>query len=103
MEPVLQVALDHMHLKRALLAAKEAVDGGADWLEAGTPLVKSEGIEVVRQLKKTFPGKTIGADLKTLDTGAFEAEIATMTGAEVITVLGGTDAARELSARLICL
>ena len=42
MEPVLQVALDHMHLKRALLAAKEAVEGGADWLEAGTPLVKSE-------------------------------------------------------------
>src|SRR5947209_20014645 len=45
MEPVLQVALDHMHLKRALLAAKEAVEGGADWLEAGTPLVKSEGME----------------------------------------------------------
>src|SRR5213594_1750100 len=66
MEPVLQVALDHMHLKRALLAAKEAVDGGADWLEAGTPLVKSEGIEVVRQLKKSFPGKTIVADLKTM-------------------------------------
>src|SRR3989449_404458 len=72
MEPVLQVALDHMHLKRALLAAKEAVDGGADWLEAGTPLVKSEGIEVVRQLKKSFPGKTIVADLKTMDTGAVE-------------------------------
>ncbi len=43
MEPVLQVALDHMHLKRALLAAKEAVEGGADWLEAGTPLVKLRG------------------------------------------------------------
>ena len=44
MEPVLQVALDHMHLKRALLAAAEAVEGGADWLEAGTPLIKSEGM-----------------------------------------------------------
>src|SRR2546422_845980 len=64
MEPVLQVALDHMHLKRALLAAKEAVEGGADWLKAGTPLVKSEGMEVVRQLKKSFPGKTIVAALK---------------------------------------
>src|SRR5437867_1217039 len=58
MEPVLQVALDHMHLKRALLAAKEAVDGGADWLEAGTPLVKSEGIEVVRQLRKAVAAAT---------------------------------------------
>src|SRR2546428_8946029 len=85
MEPVLQVALDHMHLKRALLAAKEAVDGGADWLEAGTPLVKSDGLEVVRQLKKSFPGKTIAADLKTMDTGAFEVEIAAKARADAIT------------------
>ena len=44
MEPVLQVALDFMHLRRALQAAKEAVEGGADWVEAGTPLIKSEGV-----------------------------------------------------------
>src|SRR5437667_967994 len=93
MEPVLQVALDHMHLKRALLAAKEAVEGGADWLEAGTPLVKSEGIEVVRQLKKSFPGKTIVADLKTLDTCAFEFEIAAKAGADVVTDMGVKDEA----------
>src|SRR5207247_1667452 len=52
MEPVLQVALDHMHLKRALLAAAEAEQGGADGLEAGTPLIKSDGMEVVSQLEK---------------------------------------------------
>src|SRR2546421_1020608 len=98
MEPVLQVALDHMHLKRALLAAKEAVEGGADWLEAGTPLVKSEGMEVVRQLKKSFPGKTIVADLKTMDTGAFEVEIAAKAGADVITVMGVRDDATILEA-----
>src|SRR3989442_59727 len=98
MEPVLQVALDHMHLKRALLAAKEAVDGGADWLEAGTPLVKSEGIEVVRQLKKSFPGKTIVADLKTMDTGAFEVEIAARAGADVSPVRGVRDDATILEA-----
>src|SRR6058998_3610808 len=98
MEPVLQVALDHMHLKRALLAAKEAVEGGADWLEAGTPLVKSEGMEVVRQLKKSFPGKTIVADLKTMDTGAFEVEIAAKAGADVITVMDVTDDATILEA-----
>src|SRR2546422_11057408 len=98
MEPVLQVALDHMHLKRALLAAKEAVEGGADWLEAGTPPVKSEGMEVVRQLKKSFPGKTIVADLKTMDTGAFEVEIAAKAGADVITGMGVTDDATNLEA-----
>ncbi len=98
MEPVLQVALDHMHLKRAMLAATEAAEGGADWLEAGTPLIKSEGIEVVRQLKKSFPGKTIVADLKTMDTGAFEVEIAVKAGADVVTVMGVTDDATILEA-----
>ena len=98
MEPVLQVALDHMHLKRALLAAAEAVQGGADWLEAGTPLIKSEGMEVVRQLKKSFPGTTIVADLKTMDTGAFEVEIAAKAGADVVTVMGVTDDATILEA-----
>src|SRR5207245_10094422 len=98
MEPVLQVALDHMHLKRALLAAKEAVEGGADWLEAGTPLVKSEGIEAVRQLKKSVPGKTIVADLKTMDTGACEVEIAAKAGDDVVTVVGGTGDATILEA-----
>src|SRR5213082_1019878 len=98
MEPVLQVALDHMHLKRALLAAAEAVQGGADWLEAGTPLIKSEGMEVVRQLKKSVPGTTIVADLKTMDTGAFEVEIAAKAGADVVTVMGVTDDATILEA-----
>src|SRR2546426_10784195 len=98
MEPVLQVALDHMHLKRALLAAKEAVEGGADWLEAGTPLIKAEGMEGVRELKKSFPGVTIVADLKTMDTGAFEGEIAAKAGADVITVMGVTSDATILEA-----
>src|SRR5919198_5518237 len=98
MEPVLQVALDHMHLKRALLAAKEAVEGGADWIEAGTPLIKSEGMEAVRALRKACPGRTIVADLKTMDTGAFEVEIAAKAGADVITVMGVTDDATILEA-----
>lgn len=38
MKPVLQLALDFVDLKRALKVAREAVAGGMDWLEAGTPL-----------------------------------------------------------------
>ncbi|HEY4704230.1 MAG TPA: 3-hexulose-6-phosphate synthase, partial [Thermoplasmata archaeon] len=91
MNPVLQVALDFMHARRALQAAKEAVEGGADWIEAGTPLVKSEGVEVVRQLRRAFPDKTIVADIKTMDTGALEVEIAAKAGANVITIMGVTD------------
>lgn len=98
MEPVLQVALDFMHLKRAIQSAKEAVEGGADWIEAGTPLIKSEGIESVRELKKAFPGKSIVADLKVMDTGALEVEIAAKAGADVITVMGVTDDATIVEA-----
>lgn len=84
----LQIALDEVNLDRALQYAKEAVAGGVEWIEAGTPLVKSEGLEAVRALKKAFPDKTIVADMKTMDTGAFEVEIAAKAGADVVGILG---------------
>ena len=40
--PTLQVALDLLEIDRAVEIAEEAVRGGADWIEAGTPLIKSE-------------------------------------------------------------
>jgi 3-hexulose-6-phosphate synthase / 6-phospho-3-hexuloisomerase len=89
--PVLQVALDFENLSRALEAAREAVEGGADWLEAGTPLLKSEGLDAVRELKKSFPRQRIVADMKVMDTGAFEVEIAAKAGADLVTVLGAAD------------
>lgn len=88
MEPVLQVALDMMQLKRSIGIAQEAVEGGADWIEVGTPLIKSEGTEAVRTVKRTFPGHKIIADTKTMDTGAFEVEIMAKAGADIVTVLG---------------
>ncbi len=63
MRTILQVALDLLNEHRALAIAKDSVKGGADWLEAGTPLIKSEGMEVVRKLKELFPDKV---DLKFL-------------------------------------
>ena len=89
--PVLQVALDFENLSRALPAAREAVEGGADWVEAGTPLIKSEGLDAVRQLKKAFPQHRVVADMKVMDTGAFEVEIAAKAGADLVTILGAAD------------
>jgi 3-hexulose-6-phosphate synthase / 6-phospho-3-hexuloisomerase len=86
--PVLQIALDEVNLDRALQYAREAVAGGADWVEAGTPLIKAEGLEAVRALKKAFPGRTVVADMKTMDTGAFETEVAAKAGADVVGILG---------------
>ena len=91
MKPILQVALDLINGHRAIQIAKEAIEGGADWLEAGTPLIKSEGLEIVRKLKREFPDKTIVADMKTMDTGALEVEIASKAGADVVCILGVAD------------
>ncbi len=91
MKPVLQVALDFMNLPRAMKVAEAAVKGGADWIEAGTPLIKSEGLEAVRSLKKAFPNHIIVADLKTMDVGGLETEMAGKAGADVVTVLGVAD------------
>jgi len=88
MKLVLQVALDFLNLGRALKIAEATVAGGADWLEAGTPLIKSEGLDSVRALKKNFPGLPIVADLKIMDGGRIEAEAAFKAGASVVCVLG---------------
>ncbi|MEM2838690.1 MAG: 3-hexulose-6-phosphate synthase [Thermoplasmata archaeon] len=88
MTPILQVALDLLQGDRALQIAREAVAGGADWIEAGTPLIKSEGMEIVRKLKKEFPDKTIVADLKTMDVGALEADMAARSGADIVVIMG---------------
>lgn len=88
MSIILQLALDFLDLPRALDVAAEAVLGGVDWLEAGTPLIKSEGLEAVRQLKRRWPDHTIVADLKTMDAGRFEMESAAKAGARVAGVLG---------------
>ena len=88
MKPIIQVALDFDELPRAIKLAHEAVEGGADWLEVGTPLLKSEGMEAVRRLRKEFPGRKIVCDTKTMDAGRAEMEMAAKSGANVAIVMG---------------
>ncbi len=88
MNPVLQLALDYPDLKRAMILAREAVAGGIDWLEIGTPLIKSEGLNAVRQIRAAFPNLTLVADMKVADAGRLETECAAKSGADIISVLG---------------
>ncbi|MDD1681433.1 MAG: orotidine 5'-phosphate decarboxylase [Methanoregula sp.] len=88
---ILQVALDLLDMKRALQIAQESLDGGADWIEAGTPLIKSEGIGAVRQLRDRFRKATIVADMKVADTGAIEVEMAAKAGADIVCILADAD------------
>jgi len=94
--PPLQIALDLVDLPRAVKIAEEAVKGiisetediSKAWVEAGTPLVKSEGMNAIRELRNRFPGHTICADMKTMDAGAAEIEMAAKAGANVVFILG---------------
>jgi 3-hexulose-6-phosphate synthase/6-phospho-3-hexuloisomerase len=97
-------------LPRALQVAEEALAGGADWLEAGTPLIKSEGLEALRQLKSRWPDRVIVADMKTMDAGRSEVECAAKAGARVVGVLGAAsdatikeciEAARNYGAEIV--
>jgi 3-hexulose-6-phosphate synthase/6-phospho-3-hexuloisomerase len=81
----LQLALDVLSLSEALVVA-QAAGPYVDWLEAGTVLIKSEGIRAVRELKTLFPDKALVADMKVIDGGAREAKLAFGAGADIITV-----------------
>jgi 3-hexulose-6-phosphate synthase/6-phospho-3-hexuloisomerase len=87
----LQVALDFLDLDRAMHVADQAVAGGADYIEIGTPLIKSEGLDAVRALRSRHPGVVLIADMKTMDAGKIETEAVGKAGANVITVLGAAE------------
>ncbi|WP_340820792.1 3-hexulose-6-phosphate synthase [Methanolobus sp. WCC4] len=87
----MQVALDLLETDRAIQIAKESVEGGVDWLEAGTPLIKSEGMDAVRKLSEAFPERTIVADMKIADTGAMEVEMGAKAGADIVVILASAD------------
>jgi len=80
----LQVALDIPYEKKALEIA-EAVYEYAHILEAGTPLLKSCGARIIRELKQF--GTEVLADTKTVDAVELEAEIVKSQGADYFTVL----------------
>ncbi|AZS47996.1 3-hexulose-6-phosphate synthase [Microbacterium oxydans] len=86
----LQFAIDTLSTEKALeLAAAAAAH--VDILELGTPLIKSEGLSSIKALKDAHPDKIIFADLKTMDAGELEADIAFGAGADLVTVLGAAD------------
>ena len=86
--PQVQVALDLVRLKDALRIARAAASQGVGWLEAGTPLIKSEGMKAVRVLSRMFHSRKVVADMKTLDAGRIEAEMAFEAGAKVVSISG---------------
>jgi 3-hexulose-6-phosphate synthase len=87
MQPKVQISLDLTDLDQAISTAEQAMSVGVDWLEAGTPLILSEGLRAIRGLRERFPGVPIIADLKTMDGGYLEAEMMAKAGATHVVVM----------------
>ena len=82
----LQLALDG-DLSSAL-AVLEKTHGHVDIIEIGTPLVFREGMRAVRKVRTAYPQPRLLADLKIMDAGEAEADIAFGAGADIVTVMG---------------
>ncbi|AIR00017.1 orotidine 5'-phosphate decarboxylase [Pluralibacter gergoviae] len=82
----LQVALDLLSTDDAVNLLND-IAPYVDIIEVGTPLIKIEGLAVLREIKSRWPDKFLFADLKTMDAGALEAELALNAGADAVSVL----------------
>jgi len=82
----LQIAFDCLELSKALEVA-DIVKDYCDFMEVGTPLIKSEGMKAVTAFKRKFPDKIIVADTKIADAGKTESNLAFDAGADVVTVM----------------
>lgn len=85
-EKFFQVAVDIADEKKALNLIKK-VEKYVDIIEFGTPLVKLEGLDIIKKFKSN---KLVMADMKTSDTGSYEAALALKAGADIISILAGS-------------
>lgn len=84
--PYLQVALDNPNIDAILNVIKQLPNSDHLILEAGTPLIKRYGLDVISKLREAKPDAFIVADLKTLDTGNLEARMVADATADAIVV-----------------
>ena len=84
----LQFAMDTLTTEKALELAAAAAPH-VDILELGTPAHQERrASRAVTAIKDAHPDKIVFADLKTMDAGELEADIAFSAGADLVTVLG---------------
>ena len=86
--PWVQIAIDALDLDRAKKLARMAMEAGADWIEAGTPLITFESVRAIGVLAGLCKGIPIVADFKAQDGVAKYFKEAGRQGAQIATVLG---------------
>ena len=86
-KPLIQLALDSLDFDQTINLAEQAAPY-VDIFEIGTPCIKHNGINIVKELRERFPNKLLLVDLKTMDAGEYEAAPFYAAGADICTVLG---------------
>jgi 3-hexulose-6-phosphate synthase len=88
---LIQAALDTLDYEQTLRLAQR-ISPYVDIIELGTPCIKFNGIRIVEAIHKLIPKCLTLADLKTMDAGLYEASPFYEAGADIVTVLGASDA-----------
>ncbi|KUG09203.1 formaldehyde activating enzyme / d-arabino-3-hexulose 6-phosphate formaldehyde lyase [hydrocarbon metagenome] len=86
--PYLQVALDLVDMNRVAEVLAGLPENDHLIIEAGTPLIKRFGLEVIGEIRKLRPNAFIIADMKILDTGNLEARMAADASADAVVISG---------------
>ena len=86
--PYLQIALDNPSLERAKEVVSQVPQSDRLIFEVGTPLLKKYGAKAVRELRDTAKDMFIVADLKTLDVGKVEVDLAFEETADAVVAAG---------------
>ena len=86
--PYLQIALDAPSLEGAKKVIAALPGSDRIILEVGTPLIKRYGTRIIGELRQTAKDKFIIADLKTLDVGKVEVDIAYEDSADAVVASG---------------
>ncbi len=86
--PYLQIALDVPSLEKTQKIIKALPRSDNLILEAGTPLIKRYGTAVISEIREIAKDKFIVADLKTLDVGKVEVDLAFDESADAVVVSG---------------
>jgi bifunctional enzyme Fae/Hps len=86
--PYLQVALDLISMDAVEHVINSLPKRERIILEAGTPLVKKFGTDVIGKIRELAPDAFIIADLKTLDVGRVEVKIAADETADAVAISG---------------
>ncbi len=86
--PYLQVAMDIPNWEHIERVVKELPRNDHLIIEAGTPLIKRYGVDIVGKIKEIKSETFVIADLKTLDTGNLEVRMVSDAGADAVVISG---------------